>query len=168
MNSGNSKTSDFNRLLLNLTDKITLKRSDKYIALSNFSIYYTWKNIKRSQKNNKFKRSALTWNEKFELTDGSFSVLDIKYYFRYIMKKHETLTDNPPMTIYVNKIENSITFKIKARYYLEILTPETMKILESTNGEITKNENGENVPHLEITEVVLVHCYIVNNDKQKN
>ena len=84
------------------------------------------------------------------------------------MKKHETLTDNPPMTIYVNKIENSITFKIKARYYLEILTPETMKILESTNGEITKNENGENVPHLEITEVVLVHCYIVNNDKQKN
>ena len=84
------------------------------------------------------------------------------------MKKHETLIDNPPITIYVNKIESSITFKIKARQYLEILTPETMKILESSNGEITINENGENVPHLEITEVVLVHCYIVNNDKQKN
>ena len=80
------------------------------------------------------------------------------------MKKHETLIDNPPITIYVNKIESSITFKIKARQYLEILTPETMKILESSNGEITINENGENVPHLEITEVVLVHCYIVNND----
>ena len=168
MDSGNSKTSDFHRLLLNLTDKITLKRSDKYIALSSFSIYYTWKNITRSQKNNKFKRSAPTWNEKFELIDGSFSVLNIKYCFQYIMKKHETLTDNPPILIYVNKIENSIRYKFKARYYLEILTPETMKILESTNGEITIDENGENVPHLEIAEVVLVHCYIVSNDYQKN
>ena len=84
------------------------------------------------------------------------------------MKKHETLTDNPPILIYVNKIENSIRYKFKARYYLEILTPETMKILESTNGEITIDENGENVPHLEIAEVVLVHCYIVSNDYQKN
>ena len=72
MNSKNSKTSDLYRLLLNRTDKIVLKRKDKYIALSNFSIYYTWKNIKKSYKNNRLVISAPTWNEEFELTDGSF------------------------------------------------------------------------------------------------
>ena len=73
INSENSKTSDTHRLLLNLSDKIKLKRSDKYVALSNLSIYYTWKNIKKSNKNNKFKISAPTWNEEFELPDGSYS-----------------------------------------------------------------------------------------------
>ena len=81
MNFENSKTSDPHRLLLNLTDKINLKRSDKYVALSNLSIYYTWKNIKNSYENNKFKISALTWNEGFELPDGSYSVSDIQDYF---------------------------------------------------------------------------------------
>ena len=70
MNSENSKTSESHRLLLNLTDKIDLRRKDKYIALSNLSIYYTWKNVKRSYKNNIFKMSAPTWNEEFELFDG--------------------------------------------------------------------------------------------------
>ena len=86
MNSENSKTSDPHRLLLNLTDKINLKRSDKYVALSNLSIYYTWKNIKNSYENNKFKISALTWNEGFELPDGSYSVSDIQDYFEYLLK----------------------------------------------------------------------------------
>ena len=95
MNSKNSKTSDPHRLLLNLTDKINLKRSDKYVALSNLSIYYTWKNIKKSYKNNKFKISAPTWNEEFELPDGSYSVSDIHDFFKYILKKHEAVTDNP-------------------------------------------------------------------------
>ena len=71
MNSGNSKTSDLHRLLFNLSDKINLERSDRYVALPNLSIYYTWKNIKKSCKNKKCKVSALTWNEKFELPDGS-------------------------------------------------------------------------------------------------
>ena len=70
------------------------------------------------------------------------------------LKKHETVTDNPSIMIYVNKIENRITFKIRTWYYLKLLTPETMKLLGSTKNEITKNENGENAPHLEITEVV--------------
>ena len=70
--------------------------------------------------------------------------------------------------MYVNKIENTITFKIKTGYYLELLTPETMKLLGSTKNKITKDKNGENVPHLEITEVVLVHCNIVNNDYQQD
>ena len=91
MNSENSKTSDAHRLLLNLTDKIHLKRSDKYVALSNLSIYYTWKNIKNSYENNKFKISALTWNEGFELPDGSYSVSDIQDYCEYIFKNMRQL-----------------------------------------------------------------------------
>ena len=70
--------------------------------------------------------------------------------------------------IYINKIENRITFKIKIGYYLEILMPETMKLLGSTESKITKDENGETLPHLEITEVVLIHCNIVNNNYQQD
>ena len=70
--------------------------------------------------------------------------------------------------IYVNKIENRITFKINTRYYLEHLTSETMKLLGSTKNKITKDENGENVPRLEITEVALIHCNIVSNDYQQD
>ena len=83
-----------------------------------------------------------------------------------MIKKH--ITDNPSIKIYVNKIENRITFKMKTGYYLELLTPETMKLLGSIKNNITKDENGENVPHLEITEVVLVHYDIVNNDYQQD
>ena len=85
MNSESSKTSDAHRLLLNLLDKINLKRSD--VILSNLSIYYTWNSVKKSYKNHKFKISAPTWNEEFELPDGSYSVSDIQDYFEYIIKK---------------------------------------------------------------------------------
>ena len=88
MNSESIKTFDHNRLLINLTDKIDLRRKDRYIALSNLSIYYTWKNIKKSYKNNKFKISAPTWNEEFELPDKSYSIQHIQDYFGYILKKH--------------------------------------------------------------------------------
>ena len=70
--------------------------------------------------------------------------------------------------MYVNRIENRIIFKIKSGYYLELLTPETMKLLRSTESKITKDKNGENVPHLEIVELVLVHCNLVNNDYQQD
>ena len=83
MNTRNSQTSDPRRLLLNLTDKIDLRRKDKYIALSNLSIYYTWNNKKKSCKNNKFKRSAPTWNEEFKLPDESYFISDIQDYFEY-------------------------------------------------------------------------------------
>ena len=79
-----------------------------------------------------------------------------------------TVTDNPSRKMYINKIENRITFKIKTGYYLQLLTPETMKLLESTKSKITKYENNENVPRLEITEVVLIHCNIINNDYQQD
>ena len=86
MNSKNSKSSDRHRPLFNLNDKINnLKKSNKYIALSNLNIYYTWNNIKKSCENNKFKISAPTWNEDFELPDGSYSVSDIQEYFEHIL-----------------------------------------------------------------------------------
>ena len=88
INSENSKTPNPHRLLLNLTDKIDLRRKDKCIALSNLSIYYTWKNIKKSYQNNKFKISAPTWNEEFKLPDRSYSISDIQGYFEFILKKH--------------------------------------------------------------------------------
>ena len=84
------------------------------------------------------------------------------------MKKHGENTNKPAILIYVNKIENRVTFKIKDGYSLELLTKETLKLLGSTENKITKDKNGENVTHLEITEVVLVHCNIVNNDYQQD
>ena len=167
MNSENSRTSEYHVLLLNLTNKIDL-RSEKTVALSNLSIYYTWKDIKSSYNNNKFKISAPTWNEEFKLPDGSYSISDIQDYFQYILKKHSESVDNPSIRIYVNKIENRITFKIKRGYYLELLTPDTMKLLGSTESKITEDKDGEIVPHLEITELVLVHCNLVNNDYQQD
>ena len=101
MNSENSKTSENHVLVLKLTDKLDLRRGQKTVALSNLSIYYTWKNVKSSYNNNEFKISAPTWSEEFELPDG---------------------------------------------YYLELLTPETMKLLGSTESKINKDKNGENVP----------------------
>ena len=109
-----------------------MRRGENRIALSNLSIYYTWKNIKSSYNNNKFKISAPIWNDKFELPDGSYSVLDIQDYFEYLLKKHGENIDNPSIKIYVNKIENRITFKIKNGYSLELLTSETMKLVGST------------------------------------
>ena len=168
MNSENSKTSEHHVLVLKLTDKLDLRRGQKTVALSNLSIYYMWKNVKSSYNNNKFKMSAPTWSEEFELPDGSYSVSDIQDYFEYILKKHRESVDNPSIRMYINRIENRITFKIKNGYYLELLTPETMKLLGSTESKITKNKKNENVPYLEIVELVLVHCNLVNNDYQQD
>ena len=112
------------------------------------NIYYKWKNVKKSCKINKFKVSAPTWYGEF----------------KYNWKKYETVIDNPWIKIYVNKIENRITFKIKTGYYLELLAPETMKLLGSIKMDIDKDENCENLPHLGITEVVLIHCNTINKN----
>ena len=136
------------------------------MALANLSIYYTWKNIKSKYSNNKFKISAPTWNDEFDFPDGSYLISDIQDYFEFIIKKHKTLTENPPIKIYVNKIKNRIVFKIKTGCKLELLTPETMKLLGSTKKDVDKDKDGENVPKLESVEVVLVHCNLVKNDYQ--
>ena len=166
--SENSKTSEYHVLVLKLTDKLDLRRDQSTVALSNLIIYYTWKNVKSSYNNNKFKISAPTWSEEFELPDGSYSISDIQDYFEYILKKHSESVDNPSIRMYINRIENRITFKIKSGYYLELLTLETMKLLGSTESKITKNKNGENAPHLEVVELVLVHYNLVNNDYQQD
>ena len=75
---------------------------------------------------------------------------------------------NPSVNIYVNKLENRITFGILTRHYVELLTAETIKLLESTKSKITKDTKGKNIPHFEITEVILVPCNIVNNDYQQD
>ena len=175
MSSENSKTSKPRILILKLTNKLDLRIGVKIIALINLSICYTWKNIKSSYNNKKFKISAPTWNDKFELPHGLYSVSSIQYYFEYILKKHGEDIDKPSVQIYVNKVENRVTFKIKNGYSLELLTRETMKLLGSTENKISKDKTDENVPHLEITEVVfsrfivillimiiskIQHCYI--------
>ena len=134
MNSENSETSKPHVLILIVTDKIDLRRGEKSIALSNLSIYYTWKNIKKSYNNNKFKISPLTWNDEFELPDGPYLIWDIQDSFEYILKKHWENIDNSSIRIYINKIENRITFKIKTEYHFELLTPKTIKLLGSTEN----------------------------------
>ena len=139
MDSENSRKSEYHVLVLKLTNKLDLRRGQKTVALSKLSIYYTWKNIKSSYNNNKFKISTPTWSEEFELPDGSYSVSDIQVYFEYILKKHSESVDNASIRIYVNKIENRIRFKIKSGYYFELLTPETMKLLGSAENKINKD-----------------------------
>ena len=142
MNSENSKTPRPHVLILERTNKLYLRIGKRVIAFSKLSIYCTWKNMKSSYNNNKFKISSSTWNDEFELIDGSYSVSDIQDYFEYILKKHGEDIDKPSVQIYVNKIENRVTFKIKNGYSLELLTPETMKLLGSTKNKITKDKNG--------------------------
>ena len=110
----------------------------------------------------------LRQHDEFELPDRSYSVSDIQDYFQDILQKHGESVDKPSVRKYVKKIEYRVTFKIKNGYSLELLTPETMELLESTKNKITKDKNGKNVPHLEITEIILANCNIANNDYQQD
>ena len=128
-NSENSRTSEYHVLVLKLTEELDLKRAQKSIALSFLSIYYAY--IKSSYSNNKFKISAPTLSDEFELSDGSYLILDIQDYFEYILKQYNENADNQSIRIYLKKIENTITFKIKNGFYLELLTPITRKYSEA-------------------------------------
>ena len=101
------------------------------------------------------------------MPDGSYSISDIQDCFEFIIKKHEILAENRSIQIYPNKIKNRIVFKTKTGYKLEMLSPETMKLLESTKKDVDKDKDGEDVPKLESVEVVLVHCNLVNNSYQQ-
>ena len=151
MNSEKSQTFEPHILILKLIEKLDLRWGENIMALSNLSIYYTWKNIKTSYNNNKFKISAPTRNYISLLSHGSYSVSNVQDCFEYILKKHGENIDKPSVMIYINKIENRITFKIKNGYSLELLTPETVKLLRSNENKIIKGKSSENVPHLEIT-----------------
>ena len=116
MNTKNSKTSEPNRLKYNLINKLDLKNPNKNTALASLSIYYTWKNVKSTYNNNKFKISAPTWNKTFDLLGGSYNISEIQDYIEYIIKKHETIGETAPILIYANTITNRIVFKIKTGY----------------------------------------------------
>ena len=120
MNTENRKTNESNKFIYQFTDKRNLRNpNNKYIGLVNLSIYFTWKNIKSVCNNNKSKISAPTWNDdEFDLPDGSYLISDIPDYFEFIIKKHETLTENHPIQVYPNKIKNRIVFKIKTGHKL--------------------------------------------------
>ena len=133
------------------------------MALANLSIYYTWKNIKSQYNSNKFQLHLRM------ILFICLMVLTQFLTFRTILSlssKNTKLTENPPVQIYPNKIKNRTVLKIKIGYKLELLTPETMKLLGSTKKDVDKDKDGETVPKLESVEVVLVHCNLVKNDYQ--
>ena len=107
------------------------------MALANLRIHYTCKNIKSELL---YSISAPTWNDEFNLSNGSYYVSDIQDYFECIIKNHETIADNPPVQIYVNKIKNRIVFKIKTGYKLELLTEEAMQLLGSSKKLLIKTK----------------------------
>ena len=110
---------------------------------------------------------APTWNDTFDLADGSYSIAKIQDYLEFVIKKYENLTENAPVQIYSIKMKNRIVYKIKTGYKVELLTPEKMKLLGSIKEKVHKDKDGENVPKLESVEVVLVHCNLVNNNYQQ-
>ena len=168
MNSNNIKTSEPYKFTYDLIDKLDLKNPNKNMVLANLSTYYTWKNVKSTYDNNKFKISALTWNTTFDLPDGSYNISEIQDYIEYTIKKHETIGENAPILIYANTINNRIVFKIKTGYKVELLSKETMKLLGSTKDTTDADKNSENVPKLENVDLVLVHCNLVNNSYQQH
>ena len=125
-------------LYLSLADRLNLNGTSKNMALANLSIYYTWKNIKSAYNKNKFNISAPTWNDKCGLSDGSYSIADIQDYLEFFIKKHETLAENTPVQIYLNKIKNRIVWKVKTRYKSELLSSEKKKLLGSTKKMLIK------------------------------
>ena len=167
MNTKSSKTNESHRFKYDLIGKLDFKNPNKNMALGSLSIYYTSKNVKSTYNNNKFKISAPTWNETFELPDGSYNIPKIQDYIEYIIKNHETIGETAPILTYANIINNRIVFKIKTGYKLELLSKETIKLLGSTKNTIDADKNSENVPRLENVEVVLIHCNLVNNSYQQ-
>ena len=154
MNSEKSKTSETHRFRLDLTDKLDFKDLKKNMALANLSIYYTWKTIKSECTNNKVKISAPTWNDTFDLLDGSYSISDIQDYFEFIIKKHETLTEIPLVQLDWNKIKN------------RTVDAWNNEIVRKWGKNVDQDKGGGNVPKLESVEVALVHCNLVKSDYQ--
>ena len=165
LNSGNSKKVDNNRLILDIPVPIDLNGSQRHVFLSNLSIYYTWRNITSEFNNNKFKINTPKWSEEVTLPDGSYSIEKIDEYLGLIFKKHDFPKS---IFIYADTVENRVTFKIKDGSSLELLTDETKRLLGSTTSKIDKDKNGEDPPHLEVADTVLVHCNLVDNQYQRD
>ena len=112
--------------------------------------------MRNRYKKNKLKIIAPTWNDEFGLPNDSYSVSDIKYYFEFFIKKHKAITAIPPIYVYIKRINNRLVFKINDWYKVELQTLETMKLFGDTKKLIGKTKDRENVPSLEVVEVVLV------------
>ena len=152
MNTENSKTNEPHWFRLTLAD--TPKDPNKNVTLTNLSIYHILKNIKSLYTNNKFKIYAPTWNDEFDLSDRLYSISNIQDYFECIIKKHESIADNPPVQIYTNKIKNRIIFKIGCK--LQLLSPETIKLLGGTKKDVDQDNDEEDVPKIESVVLFLV------------
>ena len=163
MNTGNIKTDEPHKFVLNLSQRLDLRNSNKHVALQNLSIYYTLENIRKQYKNNRLKIIAPAWNDESELPDGSYSVSDILNYIKYIIKNYEKLTAISPVNVYANRINNILIFKTKDGYTLEFQTPETMRLFGCKNKLIGKTINREKVPSLEVVDVVLVQWNLADN-----
>ena len=140
------------------------------MALANLSIYCTWKNIKTEYNNKEFQISVPTWNDTFDLPDGSYFIADIQYYFESIVKKHETVTENPAVQIYQNKIKNRAVFEIKTGCKLELLTPETMKLLgngKKTLTKIKKEKMNQNWNLLKLFKCTVIQSKMIIDTLQK-
>ena len=168
MNSEHSRTSEYHVLVLKLADKLDLRRRQK-LLLYQIYLFITHGKMQKAvitTTHLKYLHPVCLKNLNYQMDHIQYQIF--KDYFEYILKKHSENVNNPSIKIYVNKNENRVTFKIKKAYYLELLTPGTMKLLGSTESKITKDKNGENVPHLEIVKLVLIHCNFVNNNYQQN
>ena len=153
MNTKNGTTNGSHKYLLNLSQRLHLRRSDKHAAV----LYYTRKNIRKQYKNTKrTKIITPTWDDECELPDGSYSASDIQDYIEYIIKKHEILTTIPPIYVYINRINNVLVFKIKNEYKLELQSFKMMRLLGRTKKIRDKKKTGEKVSRLEVADVVLL------------
>ena len=169
MNMENSKKNEPHKFVVKLSRKLDLRSTSKHVALQNWFVYYKRKTVTKQYQNKKVEIIAPTWNGDFELLDSSYSVPDIQDYIEYIIKKHKTLTMVPPIHVPINRINNRLVFKIKDGYILEIQTAETMKLFASKRKLSNTIKNEENVPNLEVVELVLVQCNLIDNQcKQKS
>ena len=155
-NTENSKTNEAHKFVLNLSQRLDLRSSNKNVAL----IYLL--HVEK-YKNNKLKIIPPTSNDECELPSGSYSVSNIQDYIEFIIKKHKILTTIPPIHVYINRTNNRLVFEIKDGYKLESQSPETVKLFGSTKKIIDETQNRENVPTLEVVEVVLVQCNLVDS-----
>ena len=154
MNTENSKTNEPHRFKFPLVDKLDLKDSNRNMTLANLSIYYTQKNIKSLYNNNKFKNSPPSWNDEFDLPDGTFSIADIQDYIEFIIKNIGLQLKILLYKFYSKKIKNKILFKVKTGYKLELLSSETMKLLGCVKKDVDQDKDGEDVPKLKSFEVL--------------
>ena len=158
------------KFVLNFSQRLDLRSSNKHVFLQNLSIYYMWKNIRKQYKRNELKITDPIWNDEFELPDGSYSVSNVQDYMAYIIQKHEKLTTISPIHVYINRI-NKLVLKIRNGHKLEVQMPETMKLFGSTTKINKQNKKWSlevvEIPSPEVVEVALVQCNLKDYQYQQ-